>query len=378
MRKAQQSCGQTGILHALGLGRRGKCGKCGGAQTAQRATFFFEPLEDTNVALAVRLGWRREQQPLVECRQLANRRGARRQRRSRLPRDGADPDRERSSCRDGLPLAFVSVERFLDHGKQLGGHQPDLRGSGASGATIAAEVALNGSVRATIVGGPLSFSGAVSGSGSLTENGNGVLVLGAGATFTGTTTIQSGATLQLGSADALPSGPNAGAVKVNGTLDLAGYSATVDGLSGHGVITSSVRGLVTLSVDTTGQSSTFSGVIEDGSGRVALTTVGTGTLTLRGTNTFTGETTVDGRQYAPAGQCRGVAQRPEVNGTLDLGGYSTTLDGLWGSGLVTSSVAGSVTLTVDTTNYPGTFSGVIEDGSGTVALTKTGTRHAWS
>lgn len=82
-------------------------------------------------------------------------------------------------------------------------------------------------------------------------------------------------------------------MKINGTLDLAGYNVTVEGLSGRGLVTTSVPGLVTLRVDTTGQSSTFSGVIEDGAGRLGLTTVGTGMLTLRGTNTFTGETTVE-------------------------------------------------------------------------------------
>jgi RHS repeat-associated protein len=268
-------------------------------------------------------------------------------------------------------LTFLSSD-FSISGNRLVVTDQIFVGPGASGATIAAEMDLNGSVQATIIGGPLSILGAVSGTGSLTGNGNGVLVLGASATFTGTTTIQSGATLQLASADALPGAANAGAVKVNGTLDLAGYSATVDGLSGRGLITSSVPGLVTLSVDTTGHASTFSGVIQDGAGRVALTTLGTGLLTLRGNNTFTGETTVGAGSTLRLGSPGALPGDPEVNGTLDLGGYSATLDGLWGSGLVTSSVAGAVTLTVDTTNYPGTFSGVIEDGSGTVALTKTG------
>jgi autotransporter-associated beta strand protein len=148
-------------------------------------------------------------------------------------------------------LSFQSSD-FSIAGNSFAVTRRIIVGPGASGAAIAAEVALNGAVRATIAGGPLSFLGAVSGSGSLIENGNGILVLAAGATFTGTTTILSGATLQLGAADALPSGPTAGAVRVNGTLDLAGYGATVDGLSGHGLITSSVPGTVTLSVDTTG------------------------------------------------------------------------------------------------------------------------------
>ncbi len=95
---------------------------------------------------------------------------------------------------------------------------------------------------------------------------------------------------------------------------------------------------------------------------------------MTGHNTFTGEVTVDAGSTLKLGSVSALCADPEVNGTLDLAGYSTTLDGLWGSGTVTSSVAGAVTLTVDTTNYPGTFSGVIEDGSGTMSLAKTG-RH---
>jgi len=218
----------------------------------------------------------------------------------------------------------------------------------------------------------LSLSGVVSGSGGLFENGNGILVLEAGAAYTGNTTIQGGATLQLGCADALPSGQDAGSVRVNGTLDLGGYSTTVVGLRGRGLVTSSAPGLVTLSVDTT-QSSTFSGVIEDGLGTVALTTVGTGALTLNGENTFSGVVTIGEGSTLRLGSADALHSDPEVNGTLDLAGYSTQLDGLWGSGTITSSVSGAVTLTVDTTNYSGTFSGVIENGSGTMSVTITGT-----
>jgi autotransporter-associated beta strand protein len=268
-------------------------------------------------------------------------------------------------------LSFLSND-FSVAGNSLAVTNRIFVGPGASETTIAAEVGLNGTVHATLVGGSLLLSGGVSGSGSLSEDGIGILILGAGASYTGTTMIQRGATLQLGAADALPSGPTAGAVKVNGTLDLAGYSATVDGLSGHGLVTSSAPGTATLTVDTTGYSSTFWGVIQDGSGQVGLTTEGTGTLTLRGDNTFTGAVTIDAGSTLRLGSANALPGDPEVNGTLDLAGNSTTLDGLWGSGLVTSSVAGAVTLTVDTTNYPGTFSGVIENGSGTMALTKTG------
>ena len=55
---------------------------------------------------------------------------------------------------------------------------------------------------------------------------------------------------------------------------------------------------------------------------------------------------------------------------LDLGGFSETIDALAGSGTVTNSGLGSVTLTVGANDGSATFSGVIENGNGTVGLTK--------
>jgi fibronectin-binding autotransporter adhesin len=208
---------------------------------------------------------------------------------------------------------------------------------------------LNGAVTAVVAGGPLSLSGVVSGSGSLTETGNGVLVLGASDTFTGNAMVRPGATLQLGCADALPSGPSAGSVRVNGTLDLAGNSTTLDGLWGSGTITSSVSGAVTLTVDTTNYSSTFSGVIEDGSGTVSLTKVGTGTLYLTGANTHSGGTTISA-------------------GTLQVGDNTAT--GTLGTGAVVDN-ASLMFHRTDTATIPNAISGngTVTQALGTVVLT---------
>ncbi len=58
------------------------------------------------------------------------------------------------------------------------------------------------------------------------------------------------------------------------------------------------------------------------------------------------------------------------NGTIDLVGSSPTISRLDGSGIVTSSVAGLATLTI---TGSGNFSGTIQNGSGTVGLSKAGT-----
>jgi autotransporter-associated beta strand protein len=57
---------------------------------------------------------------------------------------------------------------------------------------------------------------------------------------------------------------------------------------------------------------------------------------------------------------------------LDLNGTNQTIGSLAGAGSVTSSVVGGVTLTTGGDNTSTTFGGVIQNGNGTVALTKAG------
>ena len=53
-------------------------------------------------------------------------------------------------------------------------------------------------------------------------------------------------------------------------------------------------------------------------------------------------------------------------------GATLGVGALNGSGIVTSSIAGNLTLAVGNTNDNGSFSGIIQNGSGTAALTKVG------
>ena len=90
---------------------------------------------------------------------------------------------------------------------------------------------------------------------------------------------------------AVPSGEN---LTVNGTLDLDGNSLTVQDLAGSAdaIVTSSQPGAVTLTVAGNGQTTTFAGSLEDGSGQLALVKSGSDELILTGTNSFSGPTTV--------------------------------------------------------------------------------------
>jgi len=114
-------------------------------------------------------------------------------------------------------------------------------------------------------------------------------------TYSGNTTINTGGTLQLGSATAIPNGANKGNVNVNtgGTFDLNNNSPIINGLTGSGVVDNvSAGGAATLTLGSNGVSSTFNGVVQNTSGSVSVTKVGTGIITLAGANTYSGVTTV--------------------------------------------------------------------------------------
>ncbi|MGD0092301.1 MAG: autotransporter-associated beta strand repeat-containing protein [Planctomycetota bacterium] len=167
-----------------------------------------------------------------------------------------------------------------------------------------------------------------------------------------------------------------GLLTVSSTFSLANFAVTVGSLTGSGTVDNSVAGTPTLTVGSAA-SSTFSGVIQNTSGTVALTKTGAGTLTLSGANAYSGATTIStgtlqvaNVSAIPSGAGKGDVT---VNGTLDLNGNSIGVNGLLGSGTVDNSVAGTPTLTVGNNNVTSTFSGVIKNTSGTVALAKTGT-----
>ncbi|MCE9614551.1 MAG: autotransporter-associated beta strand repeat-containing protein [Lentisphaerae bacterium] len=212
------------------------------------------------------------------------------------------------------------------------------------------------------------------------KTGAGALTLSGTNTYSGATTIAAG-TLKLGAADILPNGAGKGDVILSASLDLAGFSETINGLSGAGVVTNTAPAPATLTIGDGNASQIFTGVIKNGAGTIALTKIGTGMTTLSAPangHQYRGDTTI------AAGTLRlGVAnQIPDgvaggnvvVDGILDLNGLAETINGLSGAGIVTNGVAG-VTLTAGGNNADGTFTGTLYNGTGIglVALSKIGT-----
>ena len=168
----------------------------------------------------------------------------------------------------------------------------------------------------------LSYGGAISGSGQLVKLGTGLLDLTGTSTYSGPTTISAGTVELDGNGDNLPTA-TALTIASGGVLDLAGVPQTVGSLSGSAGATVtnhySEYPIPTLTVaPSSGSTTTFAGDII---GRNALALSGSGELTLSGTNTYYGGTTVSG-------------------GTLDIAAPSA----LAGSGLVTIAAGGRLVL----------------------------------
>ena len=140
----------------------------------------------------------------------------------------------------------------------------------------------------------LNLAGNISGTGSVMQAGTGTTILSGTNTYSGVTTVSAG-TLQAGSAGALS--PNSD-FTVNATLDLAGNSSTIGSLAGSGTVTNLTGLAVTLNAGGDNLSTTFSGTLVNGSGTLALTKSGTGTMILTGANTYTGGTTISARDAA--------------------------------------------------------------------------------
>ncbi|MBN9541180.1 MAG: autotransporter-associated beta strand repeat-containing protein, partial [Alphaproteobacteria bacterium] len=181
-----------------------------------------------------------------------------------------------------------------------------------------------------------TYAGILSGSGNLVI-ANGDVTLAGANSYSGTTTVQTGATLRLGTGGSLGS-TRLLDVNAAGTFDLGGGTQTVGGLTGAGTIQLGTGGALTVDQAT---SQTFGGVI---SGDGSLTKAGSGTLVLSGANSYTGGTTVSG------GSLTGTASSLQGNivnnasVVFDQSSYGEYTGAMSGSGALTKTGVGSLRL----------------------------------
>jgi autotransporter-associated beta strand protein len=228
-------------------------------------------------------------------------------------------------------------------------------------------------------GSSTSFSGVMSGTGTLFKEGAGTFtVTGPGGfgrpsplIYVGHIVVDGG-TLQLGVSNAITSTcavtVNPGSILTRASLDLSGHYATIGSLSGGGSVT---LGGASLYTGYDGTTTTFSGVI---SGSGSLYKEGGGTFTLAGQNLYTGGTSIDAG-VLQLGTMNAVASASAVTvatgATFDVNGNTDQVRTLTGTGNVTLGNGDLLVGDGSSTVFSGAISGagtLSKEGNGTLTL----------
>jgi autotransporter-associated beta strand protein len=192
----------------------------------------------------------------------------------------------------------------------------------------------------------------------------GTQTLSGQSTYTGTTTISSGA-LILGVTNALPVGTaltvNGGGVNAS-VLNLAGINQTVGSLAGNGgTIGDSTASTTSILTINGGGGQSYSGTLQNGTGTLSLVKTGVGTQSLGGANTYSGGTIVAG----------GLLSLVNASATSATGtGAVTVLSGgtLGGNGFIITAGNAGVTVWGGGKLSPGTSPGILHMDLGTGLL----------
>ena len=201
-----------------------------------------------------------------------------------------------------------------------------------------------------MVAGIVAFASALdsTNTGGLTTTGNGVLELESANAYSGDTTINGGTVLESHNANAIPHGAGAGNLVVNGQLELF-TSITVNGLFGSGTILPMSMSSPTITVGGNDQTSTFSGSFSNFiTLKTTLVKIGSGTLTLSGSNIFNSVTISGGTLQIGAGGTSGTLGSSGVTNNASLvfnrADNITVSNAITGTGSVTQQGTGTLTL----------------------------------
>lgn len=195
--------------------------------------------------------------------------------------------------------------------------------------TIVNPISLNSGTRTvTVNNGSAAVDATLSGaltSGSLVKQGTGVLAVTASNTI-GTFNISAG-TLRAGHTNALgtASGSTIVSMSSGATLELDANVTAGGGITGSGGTVTPVNANRALTTRvTTGNSQTFSGVLQDsGANVLSLEKIGNGTQVLAGNSTYTGTTTVTAGSLIINGNNSGATGSVSVASGATLGGSGT-------------------------------------------------------
>lgn len=223
--------------------------------------------------------------------------------------------------------------------------------------------------------GLVTISSVIGGSNGFVKTGSGQLDLTGTNTHSGVTTLREGTlrVTSITSLGALPGSPTTTVVLEGGTL-ITDVSSSSGANRGFALGPASGSGSATIEVPTT-RTVTIGGTIANNSaGTGALIKTGGGTLSLTGTNTYTGSTTVlGGTLSVDSGTSMGAAPSSPTPGYLTLNGgtlVSTATFALSSNrGIALGTAGGTISPQSATTL---TYGGVIADSGGAGALTMGG------
>jgi fibronectin-binding autotransporter adhesin len=304
--------------------------------------------------------------------------------------------------------AYLNIASAFANNFFIAGNGTDTEGAirlGSSGSSITGTITLNGDARISANGATTSLatiSGQITGNHDL-ELGNGggtvvntIALSNVTNNWSGSTTVSYG-TVRVGANSGatngvIPHGTGFGDVSINGgnggnaSIDLNGFNLTINGLnsvtgteSQDFVTNNSTATAGILTVGDNNANGTFGGTIENGgTENTGFAKIGAGTQILTGSNSYSGGTTVGGGTLQMGTGASNALGNSSGNltvnsGMLDLNGNSLSVGTLGGSGgVISSSTAGSLTLTANSTTNSN-FAGSIQDGAATLALTQQGT-----
>jgi autotransporter-associated beta strand protein len=256
-----------------------------------------------------------------------------------------------------------------------------ISGGGASGGNITLE---SGSGTGALTVNQFTngdYAGVISGTGSFTKSSYGVLRLTSANTYTGATAVTGGDLIIMVNGGI----PNT-ALSLTGTSRLLllqdGLSLNVGTLSGESGALAWLYPNSTLTIDQASDA-TFAGTIRDNTfGSIVKT--GTGTLTLSGTNTYQGATTVSQGTLSLglSGQGQHTIQNSIAldiasGANLDVAGSYQTFGTLSGSGNINLSLDAGITINQRTfSSYSGVIAGegwITKSGVGVLKLNNVST-----
>ncbi|HEU64734.1 MAG TPA: hypothetical protein ENH96_05050 [Chlamydiae bacterium] len=228
----------------------------------------------------------------------------------------------------------------------------------------------------------LTHSGDISGSGKFNKDGASTLTFTAAKTYTGGTTLTAG-TLEFDNAIADVIKASTSVTINGGTLDILTSSADqeINELSGSGGTIDINNKILTIN-NATGVGGTFSGVIINTTGPGNIIKIGANTLTLGGTNTYTGTTAINaGNITLPSTGDISSSSSVTLNNAassfiLALEGtpFSQTIQTLSDDASGTTINLNDNTLVIDQSALGTTYSGVISGTGSNASITKsTGT-----